>query len=380
MKKSAFIIFFSFFFSAALSADNMLVRMMNELAGDNCAEGGIKIEIGADVNGDGTLEDTEVDNGQTKYVCNGENGENGSAPAVSVAVADGSYCSGAGGIVVTVGGDDLPVCNGQPGANALIKTTELAAGNGECPCSNGCIKVEAGLDNKTANGTLDANEVTKTEYVCNGENGSNGKNALSKITEITDETTSCKNGGVKIEVGVDVNNNGELDANEVTDTKYVCNGKNGYVGEPGDKGEQGEPGIDGQDGATGPQGEKGDQGPKGDQGEQGATGATGEPGKDGSTSLVAVVDEPKGENCAAGGKKIEVGLDANGNGVLDEEEIDLESVYYVCNGRDAEEAGLGSSASGCSLESIDENGTLISAVFALLMAVFALFALKKSRN
>ncbi|MBO7126286.1 collagen-like protein [bacterium] len=380
MKKFAFVIFFSFFFAAALSAADKLVNVSD--AGSNCPSGGIKIEVGPDANGDNEIDEPAE---ETKFVCNGENGEDGSAPAVSIAPADVTDCSGRGGIVVTVGSDELPVCNGQAGADALINTTELAADSGECPCSNGCIKIEAGLDNKTVNGVLDANEVTKTEYACNGENGAagaNGKNALSKITEITNETTSCKNGGVKIEVGIDADGSGTLEANEIDNnqTKYVCNGTNGKNGATGPTGPKGEDGTDGKDGAKGDQGDKGDQGPKGDQGEQGETGATGANGKNGAGSVVSVVDEPKGENCAAGGKKIEVGLDANGNGALDEDEIDPESVYYVCNGRDAEEAGLASSSTGCSLESIDENGTLMSVVFALMSIVFAIFVLRKARS
>ena len=221
MKKSAFIIFLSFLFVEALSADNMLVNVSDDDTG-TCTNGGKKIEVGTDEDGNGALdENNDLGHNEitsTKFVCNGENGENGTAPVVSVAVADVSHCSGTGGIVVTVGDDELPVCNGQAGTNALIKTTELAAENDECNCSNGnnangCIKIEAGLDNKNPNGTLDANEVTKTEYVCNGANGKTGNNALSKVTEITNETTDCKNGGVKIEVGVDADGDGILDEN-----------------------------------------------------------------------------------------------------------------------------------------------------------------------
>ncbi|MBR6421773.1 collagen-like protein [bacterium] len=242
--------------------------------------------------------------------------------------------------------------------------------------------MEAGLDNKNPNGTLDANEVTKTEYVCNGANGKTGNNALSKVTEITNETTDCKNGGVKIEVGVDADGDGILDESEIdnTQTKFVCNGANGKNGGNGPTGPKGDNGQDGKDGAPGEQGEKGETGAKGDQGIQGETGAKGENGTDGISSLVAVVDEPKGENCVTGGKKISVGLDSNRNGTLDEDEIDPESVYYVCNGRDAEEAGLSSSSTGCSLNTVDENISLISVVFALLTAVLAAFALKKVRS
>ena len=41
---------------------------------------------------------------------------------------------------------------------------------------------------------------------------------------------NCPNGGVKIETGIDTNENGMLDENEVTDTVYVCNGEPGEDG------------------------------------------------------------------------------------------------------------------------------------------------------
>ena len=395
MKKSAFIIFFSFFFSAALSAADMLVNVSDEPAGTNCEKGGIKIEIGVDDNGNTELDGEEVLSDKTRYVCNGENGENGSQQLVSVSEepADGA-CGSVKGVKIEVGNDTngngeldesevIPaktryVCDGDNGKNAVSKTSEEPAGSN---CANGGIKIEVGNDTN-GNGELDSNEVisSQTKYVCKGSDGDNGADALVKVSEEPKGDNCENNDGIKIEIGIDADGDGELDANEVSDTEYVCNGKNGKQGAPGDKGDKGEPGKNGADGEDGADGEKGDQGPKGDQGEQGATGATGEPGKDGSTSLVAVVDEPKGENCAAGGKKIEVGLDANGNGALDEEEIDLESVYYVCNGRDAEEAGLSSSSTGCAMTSVDGEFDWMYAVFAVISAFCAFFATKFVRR
>ena len=60
------------------------------------------------------------------------------------------------------------------------------------------------------------------------------------------------------------------------------------------------------------------------------TGINGKDGADGKESLVKTSDEPKGENCLTGGKKIEVGIDTNSNDVLDEDEVT--NVSYVCNG------------------------------------------------
>ena len=68
--------------------------------------------------------------------------------------------------------------------------------------------------------------------------GLNGQNSLVNTT-VESPGSNCLNGGVKIEYGVDVNNNDVLDANEINTqlTKYICNGATGaggfshYIGE-----------------------------------------------------------------------------------------------------------------------------------------------------
>jgi hypothetical protein len=52
---------------------------------------------------------------------------------------------------------------------------------------------------------------------------------------------------------------------------------------------------------------------------------------DGTTSLVKTSLEPAGTNRANGGVKIETGLDANGDGVLDATEVDASATTYACN-------------------------------------------------
>ena len=82
-------------------------------------------------------------------------------------------------------------------------------------------------------------------------------------------------------------------------------------------------------GATGPQGVAG---ATGQQGQTGLQGLTGNKGNDGKTALVNTTIEPTGLNCPNGGTKIEVGLDANNNGILDTTEINASQTKYVCNG------------------------------------------------
>jgi hypothetical protein len=69
-----------------------------------------------------------------------------------------------------------------------------------------------------------------------------------------------------------------------------------------------------QNGATGPQGNAGIN------------------GTNGQNSLVKTTTEAAGANCAAGGVKLEYGLDANNDGILGAGEINALLTKYICNG------------------------------------------------
>ena len=56
-----------------------------------------------------------------------------------------------------------------------------------------------------------------------GENGQDGLNSLIK-TSTEPRGVNCENGGIKVETGIDSNNNGILEDNEMTSMSYVCNG------------------------------------------------------------------------------------------------------------------------------------------------------------
>ena len=110
-----------------------------------------------------------------------------------------------------------------------------------------------------------------------GDVGPTGANALTK-TSAEPAGTNCPTGGIKVEAGIDANNNGTLDPSEVNaaSTTYVCNGS-------------------------------------------------------GKNSLVATSAEPAGANCPFGGTRIQTGLDANDNGTLDPTEVNAAATSYVCN-------------------------------------------------
>jgi hypothetical protein len=114
--------------------------------------------------------------------------------------------------------------------------------------------------------------------------------ALAAVSPVS-AGESCPAGGQRIDTGYDNGSGGGtfldgiLQPGEVTATRYVCNGASGTHG------------------------------------------AAGEPGK---VALVAVGKEPAGANCAAAGQKIQVGIDANANGALDEDEVT--STSFACDG------------------------------------------------
>jgi hypothetical protein len=125
-----------------------------------------------------------------------------------------------------------------------------------------------------------------------GTAGTNGQNALVKTT-LELAGANCTTGGIKVETGLDANNNGLLDAVEINTllTTYVCNGAIGSQGIQGLTGPVGPQGIQGLTGPTGLTGAQGIQGligltgPAGAQGIQGVAGPTGATGPTGLTGL-----------------------------------------------------------------------------------------------
>jgi len=111
---------------------------------------------------------------------------------------------------------------GSSGFNSLINIIPLSAGN---TCPTGGVKIETGLD-ANRNGMLDPSEVTNSENLCNGGTGVNGHNSLIRTSTISSNGI-CQSGGLQIQSGIDVNDNGVLEDSEVSQTQFVCNGVNG---------------------------------------------------------------------------------------------------------------------------------------------------------
>ncbi len=160
-----------------------LVRLSDVGPGAQCTGGGQRVDVGPDVNNNGTLDDDEVN--QTAYVCNG--------------VA------------------------GQTPGNAVVATKAEAAG---ANCATGGVRVDAGVD-LNSNQALDPEEITSTTFVCNGQQGSTGTNGVDGLTTLLATATeppgaNCPVGGVGVRTGQDDNADGILQPAEVDSTSYIC--------------------------------------------------------------------------------------------------------------------------------------------------------------
>lgn len=85
------------------------------------------------------------------------------------------------------------------------------------------------------------------------KSGDDGESSLSKIGSLYG-THGCEEGGFSIQLGLDIDEDGELDAEEISDIKNVCHGKQGQPGPMGNRGYWGYNGTDGIDGLNGTDG------------------------------------------------------------------------------------------------------------------------------
>jgi hypothetical protein len=201
---------------------SFLLRTNRISESESCPQGGFSIESGLDVNRNGTLEDSEVIESNTEYVCDGRDGK---SLAVRVEYLDGE--------------------------------------NQFCP--NGGYTVFIGLD-QDGDGSLSESEAANgTSFpVCDGRDGRDGLDGLDGINGYSsliiseavfgeDETQI----GTRISFGLDLNRNGVLDTTEIANSFVILNGEKGDTGLTGPQGPRGEKGDAGIPGPTGPKGEDG---------------------------------------------------------------------------------------------------------------------------
>lgn len=120
----------------------------------------------------------------------------------------------AGAVACSSGAGNGDTAGGAP--SVAYQAVIVAPG---ADCTYGGIRVDMGIDDNR-NGQLDPTEVDATEYVCNGAPG-----AVSLVrTTLEPAGSHCATGGVLIESGIDADGNGVLDPSEVSTSQYVCNG------------------------------------------------------------------------------------------------------------------------------------------------------------
>ena len=117
------------------------------------------------------------------------------------------------------------ICNGYTGADGYTSLIEQWADspsdfNHVCPV--GGVRIESGVD-LNDNGQLETIEVAYTSYVCNGQDG------FTALVVPTADNFFCSMGGIRYDSGLDLNMNGVLGSSEVTSTQYVCNGDAGWI-------------------------------------------------------------------------------------------------------------------------------------------------------
>ena len=120
--------------------------------------------------------------------------------------------------------------NGENGKSSLLIISDEPEGEN---CENGGKKIVTGFD-LNENGILDYDEIEQLRYICNGVDGSGGHNALIETGHVAADSygdswggdstppSKCPNGGTRIVSGIDLNDDGELTEDEITNAQYYC--------------------------------------------------------------------------------------------------------------------------------------------------------------
>jgi hypothetical protein len=194
-----------------------LSRVDVEPPGANCAAGGHAIRTGGDRDADGVLDDAEVT--ATQYACDAASRTLLVDPLPEPA---GPNCATAG-TAVRAGLDDdgdgvldegevdrISYVCGE--VTPPVLTRELPEPSSET-CPAGGTRVEAGRDDDR-DGLLSEAEVETTALVC-------GDQVLVRRDEVG-WAPECAAGGTRVRSGADANGDGVLDDAEVASTVYVC--------------------------------------------------------------------------------------------------------------------------------------------------------------
>ena len=104
-------------------------------------------------------------------------------------------------------------------ARWIIRTDVVEAGE---DCAGGGLSIVGGTD-VNGDDVLGDDEVETQEFVCDGADGANGTSTLVQTAE-EPAGDNCADGGTRVDSGADDNGDGQLSADEIDVTTYVCNG------------------------------------------------------------------------------------------------------------------------------------------------------------
>ena len=179
---------------------NGISVMISSSESNTCPNGGSIFEIGYDEDANGTLDSDEVQT--TVEICDGSNGTDGQDGA------DGAN------------GQD-----GSDGLTSLIVPTTLVSGT---ECGYGGIQYDSGPDTNN-DGELQPDEITATQYVCNGAAGSfSSPTTQLTFANATPPSMNCLAGGMVVSYGLDngdgngISANGILEEGEIDYSMIVC--------------------------------------------------------------------------------------------------------------------------------------------------------------
>lgn len=212
-----------------------LTNVTEEAPGANCADGGSKLNFGADGDADGQLGSTEVT--ASAYVCNGAASRG--ATVTSSALQSGDPDCPSGGYVLSVGvdrngngavdasegGATRKICNGGSGAAGAAGP----AGEGGPAGEDGAPGPQGDAGVAGPQGDQGVQGVTG-ETGTSGTPGTPGGNGFSSLMRLTPEPAglTCVEDGLRVDVGLDngdgegVANDDDLDDDEIDQTSYVC--------------------------------------------------------------------------------------------------------------------------------------------------------------
>lgn len=208
--------------------EGLLTATAVEAAGENCPNGGTRLSVGVDDDGDGVLSDVEIDS--TTFVCRSPVQEDGEHLVLSTYEPPGENCPRGGTSVASgvdadengalSGGevDDIGyICAPDSATPALTVASEEPAGDN---CAEGGIRLDAGYD-ADGDGALVGEEVLETSFAC--LDTTLGAPLLTSRSRLDVADDQCPGGYIEEWFGLDVDGDGALSEAEQTVSTIACN-------------------------------------------------------------------------------------------------------------------------------------------------------------